>query len=62
MKTSWCIPRLFCSGKAVGPVDKCAGCGEGDRSGSTVGNFCRLLSTGVRLLTASNPVGAFELE
>ncbi len=39
-------------------MDKCAGCSEGDWSGSTVGNSCRLLSTGIRFLIVSTLVAA----
>ncbi len=36
-------------------ADYCNGCGEGDWSGSTVGNCCRLFCTGIRLLITLNP-------
>ncbi len=46
----------------VRSTDECNGCGEGDWSGSTVGNCCRFLSTGIRLINASNPEVAWDPE
>ncbi len=59
------VVDLLCSAVArrwirKGLADECTGRGVGDWSGSTVGNCCRFLSAGVRLLIASNPVVAWE--
>ncbi len=54
---------MFCSGKAMDPLEfgnECTGYGVGDWSGSTVGNCCRLLSAGICLLVACNPVVAWD--
>ncbi len=43
-------------------ADECTGCSEWAWLGSTVGNCCRLLSIGIRLLIASNLGVAWDLE